>query len=78
MSEQDMNLVVAAIVRAARLELGYTQLQVSEMADISFGEYQRIEYGQRALENVSFKRGLALCKVLRLDPYLLIFRETEW
>ena len=48
----EADLTVAAVIRQARIILGYTQMDVAEMADISFGEYQRIEYGQRSIRNV--------------------------
>lgn len=72
----EVDLTVAAVIRQARIMLGYTQMDVAEMADISFGEYQRIEYGQRSIRNVSMKHGLALCQALNLDPYLLVFGRS--
>lgn len=72
----EADLTVAAVIRQARILLGYTQMEVAEMADMSFGEYQRIEYGQRSIRNVSMKHGLALCQALNLDPYLLIFGRS--
>ena len=41
--------ITVAIIRQARIILGYTQMEVAELADISFGEYQHIEYGTRSI-----------------------------
>ncbi|MBO2517883.1 MAG: hypothetical protein CW338_11555 [Clostridiales bacterium] len=73
----EADLTVAAVIRQARIMLGYTQMDVAEMADMSWGEYQRIEYGKRSVRNMSMKHGLALCKALHLDPYQLVFGK-QW
>ena len=72
----EADLTIAAVIRQARILLGYTQMQVAEFSDMSFGEYQRIEYGQRSIRNVSMKHSLALCQALNLDPYLLVFGRS--
>ena len=69
----EAELTVAAVIRQARVLHGYTQMETAEMADLSFVEYQRLKHGKRSIANISMKRGLALCKVLNLDPYLLVF-----
>lgn len=38
----EADLTIAAVIRQARILLGYTQMQVAEFADMSFGEYQRM------------------------------------
>ena len=69
----EAELTVAAVIRQARVLHGYTQMEAAEMADMSFVEYQRLEYGKRSIANISMKHGLALCRALNLDPYLLVF-----
>lgn len=63
----------ARALRRARLEKGYTQQGVSAMANISVKAYQRLEYGERDIGNASMRVGLAVCLVLELDPFVLVF-----
>ena len=69
----EAELTVAAVIRQARVLQGYTQMEAAEMADLSFVEYQRLEHGKRSIANISMKHGLALCRALNPDPYLLVF-----
>jgi len=55
-----------------REQLGLTQQQVAEMANIPLRQYQRIEGGQSELSGNKMGCGLAICAALLLDPYELV------
>lgn len=57
------------ILKNRREELGLTQQQVAETAHIQIRQYQRLESGERNISGASMRIGLAVCAVLRLDPY---------
>lgn len=63
----------AEMLRKARIEMGYTQQQVATLIGVHIKAYQRLEYGERDIRNVSMKIGLAICAVLCIDPMLLVF-----
>lgn len=61
------------LLRQRRTELGLTQQQVARAAHITTQQYQRLESGERKLENASFlKVGLPICLVLRIRPSSLL------
>ena len=72
----EAELTVVAVIRQARVLHGYTQMEAAELAGLSFGEYQRLEYGKRSIANISMKHGLALCRALNPDPYLPVFGRS--
>jgi transcriptional regulator with XRE-family HTH domain len=55
-----------------REQLGLTQQQVADMANIPLRQYQRIEEGQSELAGNKMECGLAICAALLLDPYELV------
>lgn len=57
------------ILQNRRHQLGMTQQQVADAAQIQLRQYQRFESGERSLSSSSLRIGLAVCYVLRLDPY---------
>ena len=61
------------IIREARLRKGYSQQKVANLLGMSIGQYQRLENGERQIRNASMKIGLAVCAVLEIDPFMLIF-----
>ena len=63
----------AEILREARLRMGYSQQEVATMIGIHIKQYQRLEYGERDIRNCSMKTGLAVCAVLSIDPFVLVF-----
>lgn len=65
-----------AILRARREELKMSQQQVADAANMQLRQYQRLESGERSLENATMKTALSVCAVLRLDPFIF-FPETE-
>lgn len=52
-----------------RKELGLTQQQVADRAGIKLAQYQRFERGERSMASASFRIGMAICDVLKLDPH---------
>ena len=57
------------ILYKRREELGMTQQQVADAAKIQLRQYQRLESGERTMAGASLRIALAICHVLRLDPY---------
>lgn len=55
-----------------REQLGMTQQQVAERAQVPLRQYQRLENGESTLSGNSMKTGLAICAVLMLDPYSFV------
>lgn len=60
------------ILKIRRKELGLSQQGVAEATGIQLRQYQRFELGERYLCNASMKIGLAICSVLKLNPYTFI------
>ena len=58
-----------SILIQRRMELGMTATQVAENANITLAQYQRFETGKRNFTSASARMFLAVCAVLRLDPY---------
>lgn len=51
-------------VRTLRLVRGMTQRELAKRANMTVSQLQRIEYGERKVENLSLKTALALAKAL--------------
>lgn len=51
-----------------REALGLTQQQVADRAKMNVRQYQRFESGERSLYSASFRMGLNICYVLKIDP----------
>ena len=60
------------VLQRRREQLGLTQQQVAEMANMPLRQYQRIEQGQSDLRSSKMEQGLAICAALLLDPYQMI------
>lgn len=71
----EFDLVVGENIRVRRLALGKTQAQVAEAAEMDVTKLSRIENGLRTL---TFREGLAVCKVLRLTPTVLTNSKSNW
>ena len=65
------------ILQHRRKELGYTQKQVADKANILVGQYQRMESGDRLISGSSGRILLSVCEVLKLDPYLFFGKGNE-
>ena len=56
------------VLRSRRMQLGLSQQQVADAAQIQLKQYQRIETGNRHISGCSMRVGLAVCAALLLDP----------
>lgn len=54
-------------VRNLRLVRGLTQQELADRAHMSVSQLQRIEYGERKVENLSLKTAIALAKALGIN-----------
>ncbi len=67
----------ASIIREQREFLELTQQEVADELELSIQCYQRYEYGERLISKMQFELGLKLCRMLELDPYMLVFGRQE-
>ncbi len=72
----DDRITSQEILRTRREKLGLSQQQVAKAAKLQLRQYQRIESGERNLETATLRTALAICAVLKLDPYAF-FPEGE-
>ena len=63
------------ILKNRRKNLGLTQQQVADAAEIKLRQYQRFESGERDIASSSMRIGLSVCSVLQLDPYRFVFQK---
>ena len=35
-------------------------------------QYQRLEYGERAMKSINMRLGLAVCAILEIDPFEIV------
>ena len=56
-----------------RRQMGLSQQKLSSMTGLSLRVYQRLETGEMEFHDTRMKFGLALCMILGLDPYLMVF-----
>lgn len=61
-------------LKAARLKRGYSQQQVAVIAGVHIRQYQRLEYGERAMKSINMRLGLAVCAILEID----LFEIVDW
>lgn len=54
-------------VQTLRLTRGMTQQELAEAAHMSISQLQRIEYGERQVENLTLKTALALARALGVE-----------
>ena len=54
-------------VQVLRLTRGMTQQELAAAAHMSVSQLQRIEYGERQVENLSLKTALALARALGVE-----------
>lgn len=57
------------ILRKQREALGLTQQAVADAAKIKFRQYERYESGERSLDRASFRIGVGICRVLKINPF---------
>ena len=63
------------LLKEARERMGCSQLEVATLVNIQIRQYQRFEYGERDIRHASMQLGLAICAVLGIDPFLLVFGQ---
>ena len=42
------------------------------MAGVHIRQYQRLEYGERPMERINMRFGLAVCAILEVNPFDLV------
>ena len=57
-----------SMLKRRREELGMTQQQVADKAQILLRQYQRLESEDRGIASASLRIGLSVCAALKLDP----------
>lgn len=71
-------LAPGAELQKQREALGMTQQQVADRAGINIRQYQRFESGERSFYSTTFRIGLNICHVLKIDPfYYCTIRSKE-
>ena len=63
----------SVIIRQARLAHGYSQQRLAALIGVQVRQYQRVEYGETDVQKLAVRPALALCIVLGIDPFDLIF-----
>ncbi len=63
------------ILTERRLLLGYSQMQVSDLTGVNFRMWQRIEEGSVLFSRVRLREGLAVCTLLKINPYEILRNE---
>ena len=71
----EFDSVVGHNIRCRRMYLGITQAVLAERAGMDVSKLSRIENGQRTL---TFREGMAVCKVLRLSATSLTNGNSAW
>ena len=56
-----------------RQQMGLSQQTFSSMIGLSLRVYQRMETGEMEFRDTRMRFGLALCMILGLDPYMMVF-----
>lgn len=72
----DEDISSPIILRTRREQLELSQQQVADGANLQLRQYQRFESGERYIESATMKTALAVCAVLKLNPYVF-FPEAE-
>ena len=61
------------VLQKQRAKYRLTQSEVASLSKVQFRVYQRFEYGIRTLASSQMKSGLAICALLDIDPYKVVF-----
>lgn len=65
----------AAILSIRRKQLGLTQQEVADRAEIKLRQYQRFESNERSLSDSSLRIALNICDALELDPHRFVYKR---
>lgn len=60
------------VLKNRREQLGLTQQEVADKANIKLSQYQSFETGGKSIMGASMRIGLSVCAVLLLDPYMFL------
>ena len=60
-----------------RIVKGLSQRQLAELANMSISQIQRLEYGERSVENVTLKTAINLANALGVEVNELITAEND-
>ncbi len=60
-----------------RLQAGVSQMDLAYMAEMSPIVYQRLETEKREFSDTRMKYGLAICAILGIDPYMIVFERDR-
>ncbi len=63
------------ILTERRLQKGISQMSMACIAEMDIRAYQRIESGEVHFSNIRMKFGLAICAVLGIDPFMIVFEQ---
>ena len=56
-----------------RQQLGLSQQKLCSMTGLSLRGYQRLETGETEFRDTRMRFGLAICTILGMDPYMMVF-----
>ncbi len=65
------------VLTESRLQEGISQMSMACIVEMDIRAYQRIESGEIHFPNIRMKFGLAICAVLGIDPYMIVFRQDR-
>ena len=57
------------LIKNRRIELGYTQQQIADIAGIKLRHYQRVESGENHITNCTGKVMMRILVALRINPF---------
>ena len=76
-SIKERTTYASKMLTESRLQAGISQMNLAYMAEMDLRGYQRVEVGETALGNTRLKYGLALCAILGIDPYMIVFQQDR-
>lgn len=63
----------AGVFKSRREQLGLTQQEAADRANIKLSQYQNFESGGKNILSSSMRIGLSVCAALLLDPYMFLY-----
>ena len=66
---------ISSILTERRVQKGLSQQMLSEMCGMALRVYQRLEHGEMEFADTRMRYGLAICRMLGLDPYVIVFGD---
>ena len=68
---------VGKILTKKRLKAGISQMNLAYLSEMAPVVYQRIETGKNEFADTRMKYGLAICAILGIDPYMIVFQQDS-